>query len=288
MPDYNLQWFRTLFPHIGTGMIYLNHAAMSPLSTRVVQAVTDYLHRRSETEVEFYQPVIRTLVETKRLIGTLLQTSPDRIAMTDNTSNGLNILAAGFDWKSGDRILVPDIEFPANVYPFLNLKRHGVEVDFLPVRNGHIGIEEIEPALTARTRLFSVSHVQFLHGIKVDLAAIGDLCKRKGILFCVDAIQSVGAVPIDVKAMNIDFLATGGHKWLMAPEGIGFIYVSEECQSRIRQAHVGWTSITDFFTDLLRYRLDLDPSARRYENGLVNVAVLMGLHASLQILLDAG
>jgi len=270
------------------GTVYLNHAATGALSTKVVAAVEKYLEERSETEIENYFSFQPVLAGTRELAARLLHTSPDRIAFSDNTSNALNILAAGFEWKQGDRIILNDLEFPANVYPFMNLKRFGIEIDFVKNREGKILAEDIEAAMTARTKLVSTSHVQFLSGYRADIRAIGELCKKHDAMFCVDAIQSAGVVPIDVDQMRIDFLATGGQKWLMAPQGIGFAYVSEEMQDKIKQAYLGWTSIRNSFTDFTRYRLDLDDTAGRYENGTLNYIGIAGLHESLSVLLDIG
>jgi len=288
MPEYDIKKYRSYFPYLTSGMLYFDHAAVSPFSTPVRKAIEEYLALKSETEPGPFERVLRLMVETKERIGKLVGTSKERIALFDNTSNGLNVLAGGLDWKPGDRILLTDIEFPANVYPFMNLRRHGVEVDFVKNENGQIRPEAIETAITPKTKLFSISHVQFLHGFKANLAAIGAICRQKGVIFSVDAIQAAGVVPIDVDAMKIDFLSSGGQKWLMAPEGIAFIYVSEGCQERLKLGTMGWMNNKDFFSDFFRYRIDPDPSARRFENGTPNFAGMFGFNASLQLLLEVG
>ncbi len=288
MTNYDINHYRSLFPLVKNGLTYLDHAAIGPFPTPVRDAVNAYVNKKSETEPNVALEFFRTAAGVRDRIGMLLNSPKERIALTDNTTNGLNILASGLEWKSGDRILLTDIEFPANVSPFLNQRRHGVEVDFVKSRGGRILPEDFERALTPKTRLLSVSHVQFLHGFRSDLGALGELCRRKGIIFCVDAIQSAGVVPIDVQAMKIDFLSSGCQKWLLAPEGVGFVYVSEPMQEKIHQAHLGWTSNKDFFGDFFRYRMDLDPTARRYENSTANVGGVFGLQASLGILLEVG
>ncbi len=285
---YDINHYRSLFPYLKSGMIYLDHASVGPFSKLVSDVLNEYLRKKSETELNVVFDFVKVVVEAKERIGRLINSQKERIAFTDSTSNGLNILAAGLEWKSGDRILLTDIEFPANAYPFLNQKRHGVEVDFVKNRNGRIQPEDVEKAITPRTRLFSVSHVQFLQGFRSDLAALGEICRNKGVIFCVDAIQSAGVVPIDVQSMKIDFLACGCQKWLLAPEGTAFVYVSEDTQERIRQAYLGWTSISDFFNDFFRYRLEIDPTARRFEHGTLNFAGIFGAHASIGMLLDIG
>ncbi|HQT92715.1 MAG TPA: aminotransferase class V-fold PLP-dependent enzyme, partial [Candidatus Kryptobacter bacterium] len=286
MLKYDINAYRKLFPFIQTGTIYMNHAATSPLSTRVVAAVNKYLIDRSEIQIDNFAGLQQTLSETRDYAAKLLNTTSERIAFFDNTTNALNLLATGIQWQTGDRIILDDIEFPANVYPFLNLKRLGVEVDFVKNRDGRILIADIEEKITSRTRLLSISHVQFLTGFRSDLRAIGELCRRHAIVFSVDAIQSAGVVPIDVNDMHIDFLATGGQKWLMAPQGIAFAFISDETQNRLKQAYLGWTSIKNFFGEFTRYRLDLDDTARRYENGTLNFIGITCLHESLSTLLE--
>ncbi|MEX2189535.1 MAG: aminotransferase class V-fold PLP-dependent enzyme [Bacteroidota bacterium] len=280
--------YRPLFPFLKNGTIYLDHASIGPVPAPARTAMELFLHRRSESDINVFQSFLKVHAQAKQRIGRLLNAGADRIAFCDNTSHGLNILAAGFPWKTGDRVLLTDVEFPANVYPFLNQKRHGVEIDFVKFRGNKVLLEDIEHALTPRTKILSISYVQFLNGFRADLAAIGAMCRRKHVLLSVDAIQGAGAVPIDVQAMNIDFLSCGSQKWLLNTEGTAFVYVSETMQEQIRQAYLGWLSINDFFSDFFRYRLDLDATARRYEGGTLNVGGIIGLNESLAILLDAG
>ncbi|MEX2116781.1 MAG: aminotransferase class V-fold PLP-dependent enzyme [Bacteroidota bacterium] len=280
--------YRPLFPFLRNGTIFLDHAAIGPVPEPTRKAIESYLHRRSESDINVFQSFLKVHTQTKQRIGALINAPPKRIAFCDNTSHGLNILAAGFPWKTGDRVLLTDVEFPANVYPFLNQKRHGVEIDFVKCHDNRIHLEDIERGLTPKTRVLSISYVQFLNGFRSDLTAIGALCRRKNVLLSVDAIQGAGAVPIDVQAANIDFLACGSQKWLLNTEGTAFVYVSEETQEKVQQAYLGWLSINDFFSDFFRYRLDLDATARRYEGGTLNVAGIIGLNESLAILLEAG
>ncbi len=288
MLKYDIDKYRNLFPVVGTGTIYLNHAATGPLSTRVVAAVDEYLRQRSETQIDNYMKFQPILTETRSYAAKLVNATADRIAFFDNTTNAINLLAAGLEWNPGDRIILNDIEFPANVYPFLNLKRLGVEIDFVGNREGRILTEDVEAKITPRTKLLSISHVQFLSGFRADLPALGELCRTRGVIFSVDAIQSAGVVPIDVQRIKIDFLATGAQKLLLCPQGIAFAYVSNETQERLRQAYLGWTSIKNFFGEFTRYRLDLDDDARRYENGTLNNMGITALHESLATLLEVG
>lgn len=279
---------RSLFPHTLQGQIYLNHAGTSPLSTRVVAAMTKYMHERSEGKLETYPDDMLMVAELRSLIQHLINAeSGARIALTPNTSDAINIIAGGIDWKSGDRILLNSIEFPANVWPYLNLKQLGVELDIIQATDGRITPEQIDKGLTLRTRVVALSAVQFLSGYRADLATIGRMCRQKGIIFVVDAIQAVGAVRLDVQEMRIDALGAGGQKWQMSPHGTGFLYLTEELQSHIHQKNLGWLGVEDPW-DFYNYGQALDGTARRYEGGSLSMPTLWGMHAALATILEFG
>lgn len=264
-----LEELRNLFPHIKTGQIYFNHAAIGPWSNLVLNRINEYAKQRSGESIENYKSFLNWSSSAKIKLGKLIGAQADRIAWIDNVSNGLNILAQGLKWNNGDRIIINDIEFPSNVYPFLNLKEYGVEVDIIKSKNGIVDFEEIEKVITPRTRLVSISAVQFLSGYRADLDALGELCKQNKIILCVDAIQATGVVQIDVVKSKIDFLCGGTQKWLMAAQGLSYIYITEELQSRITQKNVGWASVENAW-NLLQYDLTLKNSAERFQNGTVN------------------
>ncbi len=280
--------YRPLYPYLESGKIWFNHAATSPLSTRIVAALNRLLELKTFDGIDEFSSFLKTYRETKELAGKLLNCAPERIAFTDNTSDGLNILASGLDWKPGDRIIIPSIEFPANVYPFLNLARRGVEIDFVAERDGAILTDDIVARMTPRTRLVAVSFVQVLTGFRIDLEELGNVCRQRGIILCVDSIQGLGAVPLDVEKAKIDFLSNGTQKWLMGLQGLSVVYVTAELQERISQAYLGWTSHEHFFGDFLNYRIHLDPAARRYENGSPNTFGIAALRESLGTLIEAG
>lgn len=278
---------RREFPHTWTDMVYLNHAAVAPLSFRVRDAVDRYQTRRALKGIEPYPWILKTVQETRGLLATMLNARSEQIAFVLNTSDGLNIIAQGLDWEPGDRIILNDLEFPANVYPFLNLKRRGVEIDFIRSQNGKITSEDIAAATTPKTKLVSISHVQFLTGAKADLRAIGKLCRERDILFSVDAIQSLPHTNIDVERDAIDFLACGSHKWMMAGEGAAFIYCSDRALERIHQASLGWISIENPFNFTFRPD-ELRNGAARFENGTMNFSGITALHASLKFFFEYG
>ncbi len=278
---------RKLFPHIKTGKVYLNHAANSPLSIPVIKRLNDFFNQRSETYIENYFEYLPIFTSAKNRVAKMLNTIPERIAWRNNVTDGINMLAQSVDWKSGDRIILNDIEFPANVYPFLNLKSKGVEIDFAKSINGKVDIEEIEKLITNRTRLISISHVQFLTGYRADLETIGKLCKEKNIIFCVDAIQGLGAIRLDVEKCNIDFLSCGTQKWLMGMQGLGFIYLTEKLQSEMNQIFVGWLGVKNAW-NLLDYSLDLNDDASRFQTGTLCMSAIAVLDASIELMEEIG
>jgi selenocysteine lyase/cysteine desulfurase len=238
--------------------------------------------------LETYPQDLETVKRVKQRLGVLIHAEhPDRIALQPNTSDALNVVAAGLSWKEGDEILLNDMEFPANVYPYMNLKRAGVRLTVIRSDDGMLTPDMIARAITPRTKLIALSAVQFLTGYRADCAAIGELCRSRGIVFAVDGIQAVGAVRIDVQEMKIDALAAGGQKWQGAPHGTGFLYVTEELQACIEQEYLGWLAVRDpwNFGD---FNQPLASSARRYEGGSLNLPGIAGYDAALGTLLEFG
>jgi cysteine desulfurase/selenocysteine lyase len=288
LPDDHLQQIRLLFPHISTGLIYLNHAAVSPLCSRVLDTIVNHLQERSSGKIETWPDDSSQIDETKRCVQRLINAeSYERIALVGNTSEALNIIAAGLDWKPGDRILLNDLEFPANVYPYYHLKSLGVEIDIIHCPDGRVTSEAIYAALRPRTRLLALSAVQFLSGYRADLAVLGEICRSRGILFIVDGIQAAGAMSLDVQEMRIDALAAGAAKWQMGPHGIGFLYLTEELQARIHQKYLGWLAVETPW-NFFNYDQPLATSARRFEGGTINIAGMWGYYAALTMLLEFG
>lgn len=286
LPPHVLAKARGLFPHIAQGKVYLNHAATSPLSLRVVEAMTTHLHERSCGWIDNYPDDVKKKDECRGFVQKLIHAeSPSRIALVGSTSEALNIVSSGLPWQSGDRVILNEMEFPANVYPYLPLRRRGVELDFLKCPDRKITPESIAAALTPRTRVVALSAVQFLTGYRADMAAIGDLCRQRGVFFVVDGIQAVGGVQVDVQKMKIDALAAGCQKWQMAPHGTGFLYLTETLQEKITPQHVGWLAAHDPW-DFFNFDQPLSASARRYEGGTLNIPGIWAMHAALRTLLE--
>ena len=278
---------REQFPYLSHGKIYFNHASTGPLCTPVLENIARVLYEKSETNIDEYLGLQSIIKETKSDLGDLINASTNRIAFLDNTSNGINVLASGIKWKKGDRIILNDLEFPANVYPFLNLKKSGVEVDIVKSRNGIVNAEDVTEMIKPETKLISISQVQFLTGYRVDLEKIGKVCNEKGIIFSVDAIQGLGAVRLDVVRDKIDFISAGSQKWLLGLQGLSFIYVSQKLQEKIEQDYVGWLSVDNAW-DFLNYELKLKSSADRFQGGTLNSIGIYALNASLKFFKQFG
>lgn len=282
----NFEGYRALFP-ITTAYTFMNHAAISAPPVIVERAVQDLLHEFTHQGISCYPKWMKRVGEVRGLAAQLIQATPEETAFTGNTSEGLSTVAAGLQWKSGEGILVPRPEFPANIYPWMNLERQGVKVHFFDREDGRVDIGKIEQVMVPGTRLLSVSSVDFATGCHCDLEALGDYCRSKGILLCVDGIQSLGIVPMDVKRYGINFLAAGGHKWLLSTMGCGFLYVSREVDDLLHPSRVGWKSVVDE-EDFFRVHFELKPDALRFESGSMNVAGIYALGAALDLIGEVG
>ncbi len=279
--------YRTLFP-VTLQKIYLNHAAISPLSTRVTNRMDEFIDERSFGVIDNFPNGERYRNQARQTIAAMIHAQPKQIAFIGNTSEGFNHLVHGLNWKSGDEVLLVEGEFPSNVYPFLNLeKRFGVKPVFVPQYNGQIRLEDIADRINERTRLLSISFVEFSNGFRNDLQAIGALCRERDILFSVDGIQGVGAMELNVQACGIDFLSNGGHKWLMGTMGAGFMYVAPELLERLQPAFTGWLAVENAW-DFSRYELALLPDSARFEFATANFIGISALSASVEVLHEVG
>lgn len=267
--------------------LFFNHAAVSPLPRSTSQGVEFFLQLRRKGDPTYWPQVLEMLQRVRENFAALVGTRPERITLVTSTTHGLNLLAAGLDWQPGDRILLTKGEFPANVLPFQNLAYRGVEIDFLEEPGLAVTPEKLAAALKPRTRLFSISAVQFLTGYRADLAAMAEVCHAQGTLISVDGIQAVGTYPLEGEQWGIDFLACGGHKWLLSPLGAGFAYLTEELQNRLRPVFTGIQGLVDP-ENFLAYDQPLAETARRYETGAYNTLALAGAERSTGLLLACG
>ena len=279
--------YRSNFPH-AEEMVYLDHAATGPLSRPVIDAVKSFLEERHRTRPNNYFEMMPTLERGRTRLARLLGCSHERIEYAPNTSYGLNVLAIGYPWQPGDRVAVPDCEFPGNVQPWLGLQeRYGVEVDFIPTWQGTFLLEDVERTLRPETRVLAVSWVQFLSGYKCDLRALADLAHSNNTLLAVDAIQGLGALRLNVEEAGVDFLASGGQKWMLATQGSAFIYVSEALQDRLLPVR-GWQNGPIDWDDFGAFTDELHPDATRFRVGTLNSIGCLALDAALGLHLEAG
>ncbi len=278
--------FRAQFPVTENG-VFLNHAAISPIPLSAIRAVDEFLQQVARCGGRFYAEWTENIEDVRRHVAWLLSCQPEELAFTGNTSEGLSAVASGLKWRKGDVVLLPSPEFPANLYPWQNLGFQGVQIKRIPRNIGAFHLEDVEKALVPRTRLVSVSSVDFAAGFLCDLEALGDFCQRKGILFCVDAVQSLGIIPMDVKKYRIHFLSASGHKWLLSPMGCGFLYISKEINHLIHPDRVGWKSVIDE-ENFQPKAFNLKPNALRFEPGSMNVAGIYALGAAFRLLKKAG
>lgn len=275
---------RREFP-VAAEKVYLAHAAVCPLPARVVAALSAYLGQVGRGgQFEYLHAEAEN--GARAIAAELLGASPQEIAFVPSTSAGLSLVAAGLDWQPGDNVVIPDSDFPSNIFPWLNLRRRGVEVRALPARaDGLTTVEDVAATVDARTRLVALSSVHYATGACTDVDAIGRFLQSRGILFCVDAIQSFGVLPLS--AQYVDFLTADAHKWMLGPQGMGILYVKQAHFERLHPALLGWKSVATS-KDFTQLAIEFPPSARRYEPGSLNALGLVGLHAALSLLRDVG
>jgi selenocysteine lyase/cysteine desulfurase len=283
----DLSSYRKEFP-VCKHSVYLNHAGVAPTSTRVRDAVAGWMERLAERGMLDEEQWEETAEACRTRLARLIHATADEIAFVRNTSHGLSLVSEGLDWQEGDRVAVAtELEYPSNVYPWLHLAGRGVEIDSVESSQGSVTVEAIEATLRRETRLVSVSSAQYATGALTDLEAIGTLCRDRGLLFCVDGIQTLGALEIDVKKAGVHFLAADSHKWLLGMPGIGVLYLDRELIERVRPVLVGWKSTTDGW-NFDRAHFQLLSDARKLEEGSPPYALISGLQAALELLEEVG
>src|SRR5215467_12022124 len=274
--------YRDQFP-VTESLIYLNHAAVAPLC----KAAADAMKGLADDALYFgslhYDKWMAVYEGVRQAAARLTGAGPREIAIVKNTSEGIATVATGIDWKPGDRIVAFHEEFAANFLPWKKLEEVGVKVTFLSVEDP---LDKIDVACEG-ARLLSISFVQYLSGYRADLNSIGEICHRRGCFFFVDAIQGLGAFPLDVEKAHIDALAADGHKWLHGPEGCGILYVRQSVQDSVRPVELGWTNVLKY-ADYAARDLTLRPDAGRYESGTLNTIGCFGLKAALEFVLEVG
>lgn len=272
---------------------FLNHAGVAPMPhavAEVVRKAVDQCEAAAYLNANWFGEIDKVHGDVARLINA----DVEEIALVKNTSEAVSIVAQGVDWKAGDRVVTAAVEYPANVYPWMEAARkHAIELVMVPEETDELGRQQvrIEKILAEldhpRTKVLTLSHVEFASGQRHDIARLGAVCRERGILFNVDGIQSLGALPVDVRAMNIDFLGACGHKWMLGPPGAGMFYIRRELQDRIRPLIIGASTVINEM-DYGNYDFTLKPSARRYESGTPNLLGFLGFGAALRLLSSVG
>lgn len=265
--------------------VFMAHAAVSPLPNRVSTAISDYVQCASTTgQWEYLYADIEK--EARFYAARLLNAAEDEIAFVSSTSMGLSLIASGLEWEAGQNVVVADGDFPSNIYPWLNLERRGVNVRFIPrKRYGMVTLEDVQNIINEKTRLVSLSSVNFVTGFKLDVSSIGEYLSQRNIMFCIDGVQSLGALPIDIR--YVDCLASSSHKWLLGPLGIGILYIKKKHLGTLTPVLAGWKCVQSN-KNYLSYNLCFQDSARCFEPGGMNVLGMEGLRAALKLLLDIG
>jgi cysteine desulfurase / selenocysteine lyase len=268
---------------ITESLIYLNHAAVAPLCKPAAEAMKQLADEAMRFGSLHYDRWLAAYEGVRQSAARLIGASPREIAIVKNTSEGIATVAIGIDWQPGDRIVAFHEEFPANFLPWKQLEQVGVGITWLSVEDP---MDKIDAACLG-ARLLAISFVQYLSGYRADLNAIGEICRRRGCFFFVDAIQGLGVFPLDVDLAQIDALAADGHKWLLGPEGCGVLYVRQEVQDSVRPVELGWTNVAKY-KDYASRDLTLRPDAGRYECGTLNTIGCYGLRAALEFILEVG
>lgn len=284
MPDWNA--FRQEMP-ITERFAYFDHAAVAPLPRATAAAISTYA-QQAMNEGDTAWPRWAARVEAVRTTAAqLMNAAPSEIALVPNTTAGINLVSEGFPWRAGDNVVVPANEFPSNLFPWQNLQHQGVEVRLVQPRGVELSLDDVLAAVDTRTRIITISWVGYATGWRIDVDELVRRAHERGVLVFLDAIQGLGIFPLDVRQTPVDFLAADGHKWLLGPEGAGILYVRQEHLERLRPLNVGWHSVPkahDFSQATWSPKLE----AQRYEGGSQNMPGMLGLGASLDVLLSYG
>src|SRR5713226_9049289 len=280
--EENAQELRHLFFPVTRNCVYLNHAADGPLPRPTARTMHTYIDDTSQFgNVNFDRWTMYEQGAHRRLAN-MLNVRPDQIAMTASTGDGLMHIAGGLNWREGDTIITAECEFPSNVYPWLNLQQQGVQVHFVKMHEYRIRVEDVLAQITERTRLVSLSLVEFSTGFRTDIATIARHCQERGILCGIDAMQALGALDIDAQQLGVDFLAAASNKWLLGPLITGILYVTDDLLAQLRLERRGWFSVESPF-EHFKYDQPLKQGAARFEHSSSNLMPIVALDASLGV-----
>ena len=267
--------------------VYLNHAAAGVLPASTVAAIERFVRAHAAGGVLGTFPYDLQMTEYRSKIGGFIGASGSEIATLLNTGAGANTVALGIDWKPADEVVLCDDEFPANVIPWLGLRRRGVDVRLITTREGRLTPERLRRALSPRTRVVAVSWVSYADGYRHDLAGLAAVAHEAGALLCVDAIQGLGVFPLDVKAVGVDALYAGAGKWMLGLHGAAFLYVSRSLAERLEVAMPGWRSLADMW-DFHNYEQPFSPDVLRFESGTPNLLGTLSLVCAIDLFERSG
>ncbi len=275
------------FPHIDK-LIYLNHAAVAPWPRSVAAAVSEFSEQNALYGAQHYPRWLGTEITLRQRLARLINApSPDDIALLKNTSEALSVVAYGIDWQAGDNIVTSDQEFPSNRIVWESLKQFGVELREVDLNSAATPEAALIQQMDANTRLLTISSIQYASGLKMELAPLGRHCRANNILFCVDAIQSLGAHPFDAQAVEADFVMADGHKWMLGPEGLALFYCRAELRDRLKLHQYGWHMV-EAQGAYDQKTWEVAKSARRFECGSPNMVAIHALNAAMALILKLG
>lgn len=265
---------------------YLDTAAEGLPPEETARAIEEYLCRKAAGSAG--RPAIyERKRQTECAVAQLLGTAPENVTLLGSASEGLNLLANSLDWREGDEVVLNDLEFPSNVVAWLRLRRYGVKVRLVSTANGEVRLEDFAARLNSRTRLVSVSAVSYKTGTRIPfLAELAGLAHRHGALFCVDATQALGRVPVPLD--GVDFLVSSSYKWLLGTHGLGIAYIAPALRERLVPGGAGWFSLDAIFHESRFETFDWKPGAAGLQSGMPNFPSIFALKAGLDCLLDVG
>jgi len=267
---------------------YLNSAAVSPMPRSAIEAINWQLNDVAEFGSTHYLNWVATKDRARALLASMMNVRPEQVAFTRNTSDGFASIANGLTWKSGDNIVSFEREFPANFYAWRRIRdEYGVELRLCPERDGRIDLDEFINLIDSNTRVVAISSVQYGSGFRADLERIGPAARAADALFCVDVIQGLGAHAYDLPAQFVDAASGASHKWLCAPEGCGFVYLSDRARERVKPTFVGWISVETPW-DFEDREQPFKPNALAWESGTGVSSLFYGLEQSLKLLSETG
>ncbi len=276
-----------LFP-VTRHYAYLNHAALAPLPWPAAERMSDLAATVAATGDRRWPQRNARVGEVRQLVARLIGApDPAAVAFTENTAAALSMVAEGLPWQAGDNVVTAACEYPANLYPWMNLGRRGVELRTVAERDGRVPAEDLLARVDGRTRVLALSWVQYASGFRSDLARLGAACRERGVLFVVDAIQGLGGLALDVAALPVDVVAAGTQKWLLGPEGLAVLYLAPTALERLRPPRAGARSVRRMF-EWDHLELDFNDGALAWECGTLNVYGIDALGAALEILLAVG